>query len=49
MLRKYEEKHGSLKKENVSAKLDDHPEIDDTPFLNKEGITQYRSVMGICQ
>ena len=49
VLRKYEEKYGSLKKENVPAKPDDHPETDDTPFLNQEGITQYQSVIGICQ
>ena len=49
VLRKYEEKHGSLKKENVPAKPDDHPETDDTPFLNQEGITLYQSILGICQ
>ena len=49
VLRKYEEKYGSLKKENVPAKPDDHPESDDTPFLDHKGITRFQSVMGIRQ
>ena len=27
----------------------DHPEEDDTPFLNEEGITQFQSIIGVCQ
>jgi len=49
MLRKYEEKNGTLRKENVPASPDDHPELDDTPFLDKNGITKFQSIIGICQ
>jgi hypothetical protein len=34
-----------------SAPLDpkDHPEIDESPFLDEEGITQYQSLIGCLQ
>ena len=49
VLRKHEEKYGTLRKENVPAKPDDHPELDDTPLLDKEGVTKFQSILGICQ
>ena len=49
VIRKYESEHGTLKKENVPAKPDDHPETDTTPFLDKTGITKFQSVIGTCQ
>jgi hypothetical protein len=49
VIRKYESKHGPLRKENVPASPNDHPEEDDTPFLNEEGTTQFQSIIGICQ
>ena len=48
-LRKYESKHGPIRKENVPATFNDHPELDETPYLDQEGITHFQSVMGICQ
>ena len=49
VINRYESKHGTLKKENVPSTPKDHPEMDESPFLNEEGITQYQSNIGICQ
>ena len=49
IVRKFELKHGTLRKENVPYHSNDHPELDDTPLLNSEGITDYQSIIGVCQ
>ena len=49
VISRYENKYGSLKKENVPATPSDHPELDDTPVLNEEGRRHYQSNIGICQ
>ena len=49
VIKRYEEKYGTLKKENVPATPDDHPELDDTLMLDEEGIKHYQSNIGICQ
>ena len=49
IVRKFELKHGTLRKENVPYHPNDHPELDDTPLLNSEGITDYQSIIGVCQ
>ena len=49
IIRRYEIKYGTLKKQNVPAKPDDHPELDESPLLNEEGIRHYQSNIGICQ
>ena len=49
VISRYEKKYGSLKKENVPATPSDHPELDDTPVLNEEGIRHYQSNICICQ
>ena len=49
IIRRYEEKYGTLKKQNVPAKPDDHLELDESPLLNEEGIRHYQSDIGICQ
>ena len=46
---RYEKEHGALKKENVPATPNDHPELDKSPFLNDEGRRHYQSNIGICQ
>ena len=38
VITKYEEKYGTLKKENVSSTPNDHPELDDSPMLDEDGI-----------
>ena len=48
-IRRYEGKYGTLKKQNVPAKPDDHPKLDELPLLNEEGIRHYQSNIGICQ
>ena len=49
ILIRHERKHGTIRKENVPHSPNDHPELDDSPFLNAEGITQFQSIIGICQ
>ena len=49
VIRRYEDKYGSLRKENVPSTPNDHPELDDTPLLDETGITRYQSNIGICQ
>ena len=48
-IRKYENSHGPIRKENIPASYNDHPELDDSPFLDETGITHFQLVMGICQ
>ena len=49
VIRRYEDKYGSLRKENVPSTPNDHPELDDISLLNETGITRYQSNIGICQ
>lgn len=49
VIRKYESTNGSIRKENVPSTPHDHPELDESPFLDEAGITHFQSVMGICQ
>ena len=49
VIRKFEKKHGTFRKENVPHSPNDHPELDDSPFLDSLGITEYQSVIGVCQ
>ena len=49
IITRHEKKNGSLRKENVPHSPSDHPELDDSPHLNSDGITQFQSIMGICQ
>jgi len=49
VVRKFEIKYGTLRKENVPSSPNDHPELDDSPLLNSDGITDYQSVIGVCQ
>ena len=49
VVRRFELKHGTLRKENVAISPGDHPENDDTPLLNEEGITDFQSIIGVCQ
>ena len=49
VLRKYQEKHGLIRDEKIPAAYNDHPEEDDSPLLDDEGITQFQSIIGICQ
>ena len=48
-IRRFELKHGSLRKENSPHAKDDHPELDDTNFLDSNGINDYQSIIGVCQ
>ena len=49
ILRRYENKYGQLRKENVPASPGDHAEMDDTPLLDENGVTHFQSVVGITQ
>ena len=45
VIRKFESKYGEIRKENVPHSPSDHPETDDSPKLNKEGINKYQSII----
>ena len=49
VISRYESKNGSLRKENVPAIPNDHPEEDETPLLSDDGKRHYQSNIGICQ
>ena len=49
IIRRYEKQYGILKKQNVPASPNDHPELDDTPILDEIGRRHYQSNIGICQ
>ena len=49
ILRKHEATHGQLRKEKVPSVPNDHPEEDDSPYLNSDGITEFQSIIGVCQ
>ena len=49
VLRRHESDYGELRKENVPHSPGDHPEMDDTPYLDSKGVTLYQSIIGTCQ
>ena len=49
ILSKHKKKIGQLTKEKVPHLANDHPELDNSPFLHQEGITKFQSIMGMCQ
>ena len=49
VIRKFELKYGSLRKENVPISPGDHPELDDMPLLDAQGITEFQSIIGVLQ
>ena len=49
VIRRFENKHGTLRKENSPHASNDHPELDDSPLLDSQGITDYQSIIGVCQ
>ena len=49
VIRKFEIKYGTLRKENVPISPTDHPELDDTPKLDSKGITEFQSIIGVLQ
>lgn len=49
VLRRYQDKHGTLKKENIPMSLKEHPELDASPLLDEEGIRNYQHIIGVCQ
>lgn len=49
VLKQFSNKYGEVKKESIPMKPKAHPEIDDSPFLDDEGIKQYQHIVGVCQ
>eukprot|EP00957_Ditylum_brightwellii_P194579 14821055-Ditylum_brightwellii.AAC.1 len=47
--RKFQEKYGSLAKENLPLKAKIYPELDDSPLLNKEDHKHYQHIIGVGQ
>eukprot|EP00957_Ditylum_brightwellii_P069072 5243464-Ditylum_brightwellii.AAC.1 len=46
VLRKYQEKHGTLPKENLSLKPKEQLELDDSEFANEEEHKEYQHIIG---
>ena len=49
VLRKYQDKHGGVKKENIPMGPKEHPELDTSPVLPDEKIREYQHIVGVCQ
>jgi Reverse transcriptase (RNA-dependent DNA polymerase) len=49
VLRSFQEKQGDIKKENIPMSTQAHPELDETPLLDMQGIEQYQHIIGVCQ
>lgn len=49
VLDKYQTKYGSIKKESIPMSPNAHPELDNSPFLNEEGIRHFQHIIGVSQ
>ena len=49
ILRRFQEKYGTLKKENIPMSPKIHPELDSSDLLDDAGIAQYQHIIGVCQ
>jgi hypothetical protein len=49
VLRKYQLKHGGVKKENTPIASNAHPEADTSELLEGESIAHYQHIVGVCQ
>lgn len=49
ILRRYQEKFGTIPKQNIPIPTKSHPELDDSPFLDIIGHKEYQHIVGVCQ
>ena len=49
VLNKYQEKFGSVRKENIPMSPEAHPELDKTDFLDEQGIRHFQHIIGVSQ
>ena len=50
VLRRYQDKYGSVKKENIPMSKDAHPEMDDSPLLtHPDDISHFQHIIGVGQ
>ena len=49
ILRKYQKEHGTIPKETLPLKAKEHPELDETPFLDLERHKEYQHIIGVGQ
>eukprot|EP00957_Ditylum_brightwellii_P147210 11209087-Ditylum_brightwellii.AAC.1 len=49
VLIKYQEKHGTLQKENLPLKPKEQPELNDSEFANEEEHKEYQYIIGVGQ
>eukprot|EP00957_Ditylum_brightwellii_P120265 9175789-Ditylum_brightwellii.AAC.1 len=49
ILRKYQEKYGSIAKKNLPIWPVERPELDETPTLDIEQHKEYHHIIGVCQ
>ena len=48
-MRNYLKTHGDLKKEVLPMRFKEHPELDDSLFLNEKEHKEFQSIIGVCQ
>lgn len=49
ILRRFQQKYGDIKKENIPMSPKAHPELDDTKLLSPDDVKQYQHIIGVCQ
>ena len=48
-MRKYQKTHGDLKKEVLSTRVKEYPELDDSTFSNEKEHKDFQHIIGVCQ
>ena len=49
ILRKYQKTHGDLKKDVLTMRFEEHPELYDSKFLNEKEHKEFQHIIGVCQ
>jgi hypothetical protein len=49
VLRRFQQKYGSIRKENTPMATKEHPELDSSRLLTIEELKQYQHIIGVCQ
>jgi len=49
VLRQFAKQHGEVRKQSIPMRTTEHPETDQSPYLNVEEIQQFQHIIGLCQ
>jgi len=49
VLRQFKKKFGEVRKMTIPLRVQEHPELDDTPFCSEAEHKQYQHIIGVCQ